>query len=131
MSEVMMKLGKYKFSLPTAAYQNLRRVNEWRWSSQARLGATPAQQYLGPGEETIDLDGGIYPHWQGGLGQIDAMKAEANKGEPLHLVDGLGFIWGKYCIKRISESQSAFLANGLPRKIEFEMSLVAYGEDRP
>ncbi len=130
MSEIMMKLGDYKFSVSTAAYQSLQRVHNWRWKLQERINRKPAQQFLGPGEETIDLDGTIYPHFKGGLGQVNAMRAEADKGEPLILVDGLGVVWGKYCIKRIAESQTHLTQYGAARKIGFQMSLVEYGEDK-
>lgn len=124
-----MALGSYRFSLSTAAYQKLERTASYRWQAQGRAGRKPAQQYLGPDAEEIELDGTIYPHFKGGLGQIPAMKAEAKKGEPLILVDGRGKVWGEWCIKQIVEGQSEFLVNGVPRKIDFKLSLVEYGED--
>ncbi|TAN71131.1 MAG: phage tail protein, partial [Magnetospirillum sp.] len=98
MTEVMMALGGYRFSLSTAAYQDLDRTNEYRWAAQERMGRRSARQFTGPGDETIALSGVILPHYRGGLGQLDAMRAEAGKGKPLMLVDGLGRVWGKYCI---------------------------------
>lgn len=126
-SLVMMGLGDYRFSLNTAAYQELSRSNSWRWPTVDRIGARPAAQYVGPGEETIRMSGKIYPYFSGGLGQLDAMRAEADKGVPLMLVDGTGQIWGKYVITQITEGQSTFFSNGKPRCIEFEVSLQAYG----
>lgn len=32
---VMMALGEYRFSLSTAAYNELKRVSEWRWAAPA------------------------------------------------------------------------------------------------
>jgi len=129
MTEIMMALGEYRFSLPTAAYQSLEKTSEWRWQEQDRLGRKPALQYTGPGSTKINMSGTIYPHYQGGLDQVGKMKAEADRGEPLGLVDGLGRVWGDFCIKQISETATKFDVQGIPRKIEFRLSLIEYGED--
>ena len=128
-SRVLIGLGTYRFSLATVAYQSLRRTTEHRWERQDRLGRRPALQYVGPGAETIDLEGVIYPHFKGGLGQIETMRVEAGKGEPLLMVDGLGFIHGDWCILRIVEGQRDFFSDGAPRAQTFELALEAYGED--
>lgn len=124
MARVMMSLGVYEFSLNTAAYQTLRRENSWRWASVPRLGGKAKQQFLGPNNETIELQGTIYPHEFGSADQVEQMEVVASTGEPQLLVDGLGFVWGYYCITRISEDRSVLFSNGLPRKIEFSLSLV-------
>lgn len=126
-SFVMMALGDFRFGLDTAAYQDLSRTNSWRWPSVERIGARPALQFVGPGEESISMSGQIYPHFRGGLGQISAMRAEADKGEPLLLVDGTGQVWGKYVITDIREGQKVFFSNGAPRVQDFDITLQAYG----
>lgn len=63
-----MALGTYRFSLSSAAYDGLRRSAAWRWPAQDRLGAHPVRQYVGPGEQSITLDGTIHPHYKGLLG---------------------------------------------------------------
>lgn len=126
---VMMKLGNFQFSLPTAAYQELEERHAWRWNKQGRLGRKPAHQYVGPDSGTIDMSGTIYPHFRGGLGQIKTLKAEGDKGEPLLMVDGFGKDWGKYCMLELSSKKTFFLANGIARKIEFSISLIEYGKD--
>lgn len=129
MADIMMALGDYRFSMDTAAYDRLRRVNAYRWTAQDRMGRRPAMQYAGPGRETVELSGTILPHYRGGLGQLDAMRDAAGGGEPLMLVDGRGIVWGKYVIEEISEEQSVFLRGGVPRKVGFSLRLSRYGED--
>lgn len=68
MLEIMMALGTYRFSLASAAYQNLTRSASWRWPAQDRLGSHPVLQYTGPGEQNIRFDGTIHPHYKGLLG---------------------------------------------------------------
>lgn len=130
MTEVMMKLGSdYQFALSTAAYSQLRRSCEYRWPSQDRLGRLPARQFTGPGADTIALEGVIYPHFKGGLGQIESMRKIAGKGKALRLVDSRGAHWELWCIERIEETRSVFFANGDPRRIEFNLTLGRYGEE--
>ena len=120
---VMMQLGAFQFGVNTAAYQGLSRSDEWRWPDQERFGQAPALQHTGPGATTITLDGILYPEWRGGLGQLDAMRAEAGKGRPLVLVDGRGQALGMWVIERVDESQSIFAAGGVARRVEFTLQL--------
>ena len=129
MTDVMMGLGDFKFSLSTAAYKTLRRSNEWRWVSVARFGRKPALQPTGAGTSNITMNGDIYPHYAGGLGQLDAMRAEAEKQEPLRLAVGNGRYWGQFVIVRINEGQSYLNESGQPRKQTFELELKEYGDD--
>ena len=128
-SSYLMKLGEYTFSIDSAAYQSLLRTTEYRWRSQSRIDRLPAQQFVGPGQDTLSLEGVIYPYFRGGLGQLDAMRQEAGKGEPLMLVDGTGFIWQQWVITQVEETQRILFEDGSPRKVEFRLQLTRYGED--
>ena len=126
---MMLALGPYRFSVNTRAYQSLKRSSEYRWPSIERIGKEPLLQAIGPGCDRIDLDGVIYPHFRGGLGQINAMRDSAAKQEPLMLINGQGNVLGRFVITQIEESQNTFLADGAPRKIEFRLSIERYGEE--
>ena len=93
MPEIMMALGDFRYALDTAAYDQLRRTDAYRWQGQDRLGRRPAQQFTGHGASTVELDGTIYPAFRGGLGQITAMREAADAGTPLEMVDGTGRVW--------------------------------------
>jgi phage protein U len=125
-STVLLALGAYRFSVANGAYQKFDRNSAWRWPAQERIGMAPAKQYLGPGEETISIDGVIYPHYRGGLRQIDQMRAQAGLGQPLPLVTGYGRYLGVYVIESIKETQDVLMSDGAPKKIEFNISLGAY-----
>ncbi|MFA5712135.1 phage tail protein [Mycolicibacterium sp.] len=130
MTEAMMMLGtEYMFSVSTAAYQSLRRSAAYRWPAQERIGRRPARQFVGPGDETMTLDGTIYPHYLGGIGQIERMREVAGRGDPLALVDGRGSNLGQWCIERVEETDTVFGADGRPRRMDFVLGLVRYGED--
>lgn len=125
----MLALGSFRFAVDTAAYQELTRATEYRWPAQPRLGRHPARQFAGPGEDTITLRGVVYPHHRGGLGQVDAMRAEAALGTPLRLVAGDGRVLGLWVIVRIDETQPAHWSDGAPRRQDFTIEIAAWGED--
>jgi phage tail protein len=131
MTKVMMMLGAYPFMLDTAAYQTLKRSSSYRWKEQARIGRKPGQQYIGPGADQVTLQGEILPHWKGGYGQIDAMRAQAARGKPLMMLEGYGgYVLGDWVILKIDETKSELMGNGAPRAIAFSMTLKEYGADQ-
>ncbi|WP_353621763.1 phage tail protein [Grimontia kaedaensis] len=120
---MMMMLGRYRFSVDTAAYEMASRDTGYRWKKHERLGVLPSLQFVGPGDDTLTLEGVLYPHYRGGLGQLTAMRREADKGEPLMLVEGSGYVLGRWVIERISETQRTFARDGTASKIRFVLSL--------
>ncbi|GFM34022.1 phage tail protein [Desulfovibrio subterraneus] len=128
MAGVMIKLGAYVFSLDTAAYQQLSRATAYRWQALERVNQLAALQFTGPGEDSISLNGVILPTFRGGLGQLDVMRAEAAKGEPLLMVDGRGYVHGRWVILSVNETQKTFERGGAPLQIEFSIRLRKYDE---
>ncbi len=129
MSDVMIGLGDYRFSIETAAYQSLTRTTRYRWQKQERVNRAPAHQFVGPGDNEIELKGTIHPHYKGGLGQLQAMRNEAGKGVALDMFDSMGHIHDLWCITEIEEQQTVFDRGGVPLKQEFRLRITFYGED--
>lgn len=127
-TRIMMKLGGYSFGIDTAAYQSLTRATKYRWAKHARPGKRPRWEWMGQDDETISLPGTIYTLHAGGLSQIDDMRAQAAKGDPLLMVDGYGAVHGYWCITSIRETKTHFLPGGAPQKITFSLELTYYGE---
>lgn len=128
-SVVMMGLGTFRFGVNRASYQNLKRVAEYRWTHLDRIGRDPAAQFLGPGVQTVTMDGVIYPHFRGGLRQVEGMRLAARAGQPMMLVDGLGFVLDQWVVTRVDEAKGVFMADGAPRRIAFTLTLQSYGDD--
>jgi phage protein U len=128
---IMMMLGSFKFSLSTAAYETFSHSTAYRWQAQERFGQLPAQQYTGPGEESITLSGVIFPQLAGGLHQVDSMRYYGSQGRPLQLVDGNGYVWGKWCILSVDENKEVFFSDGTARKQTFNMKICRYVDDIP
>lgn len=84
-------------------------------------------QFLGQGEDSINLDGVIFPYYKGGLGQVETMRTMAQAGQPLLLADE-SKAHEYWVIEEISETQTQFIGNAA-QKIEFSMRLSFYGAD--
>lgn len=126
---MMMALGPFRFGMTNGAYQQFARSAGYRWSKLDRIGREPALQYLGPDTQEVTIEGVIYPHYKGGLHQVDRMRLTAAPGLPLMMVDGLGWVWKRWVILRLEEHKSYFLRDGAPRKITFSLTLQSYGPD--
>jgi len=133
-----MLLGTVAFSVETSAYEQLQRNTQFQWASQSRLGhpvfkhlgiGGPAYQYIGPGDESINLNGTIFPQYKGGPLQISLIRLSAGLGIALPLIDGDGFIYGRWLIENVQETNSVFFSDGNPRKIDFSLVLKKYNED--
>ena len=132
MRTYMARLGAFEFGIDTAAFQSLQRQSAYQWKDQPRIGRKPAQQLTGVAADTISLSGVIYPHYRGGLSQVAQLREQAALGLPLPLIycDELaGQYLGLWCITEVGETRTVFFEDGSPRKIEFSLSLVEYGED--
>ncbi|KAB0529377.1 phage tail protein [Xanthomonas cissicola] len=120
---MMMSYGTFVFALDSAAYLQLQRQMSWRHATSERVGARAASQFLGPGDDTIDLSGLIAPELTGTRASLDTLRELAADGEPLPLVDGAGVVYGPYLLLAINETASLFFPDGTPRRVEFQLSL--------
>ena len=103
----MMMLGAFKFSLNTAAFQEVQRSTSWRWPAQERIGQHDALQFTGPGEDRVTFPGVIYPDFKGGTGQIESLRKIARAGKPVRLISAGGAILGLFVIESIDETASS------------------------
>ena len=126
---MMMCLGQFVFSLQTLAYQELQRQTAWRHASNSRIGARPASQFLGVGEETITLPGFLVPEY-GDYNALSEITAMADTGAAFALVDGLGRVHGQWVITDKSETGTLFDRNGQPKRVEFSITLRRVDDQR-
>ncbi|ENV09301.1 hypothetical protein F966_01957 [Acinetobacter higginsii] len=119
---MMMILGMFVFSIPTATYQSLQRSTTWNHVSNSRVGSMPAYQFTGKGEDTMTLDGSIVPQF-GSQMSITALRVMGDTGKSFPLIAGNGKIYGLWVIDSVDETQTYFFRDGTPRKIEFSLKL--------
>ena len=126
---MMMAFGMFIFSMHSLAYQTLNKQTSWRHGSQPRVGARPARQFLGPGDESISLPGWIAPGQVGSGMSLSMLRDMANTGKAYSLVDGLGVFHGVYIIESVTETGSHFNRFGQARRIEFNVELSRIDDD--
>lgn len=120
---MMMALGMFIFGLPTAAYQTLKRQTEWRHPSNSRMGAGPAYQFVGKGEDTFTLGGTIIPQLFGTTSSLRLLRRMGDTGKAYVMVDGIGTVHGAFIITGLDDEASMFMVNGLPQKVDFTLTL--------
>ena len=120
---MMLALGMFVFSLHTLAYQEMQRQTDWRHPSTARVGAQPARQFLGRGEDAITLPGLLLPELAGTALSLDALRQMADTGKAWPMVEGSGRLYGLWVIDSLTETRTLFFLDGTPRRIEFSLSL--------
>lgn len=127
---MMMSLGMFVFSLSTLAYQELQRQTDWRHPTTNRVGANPARQFVGKGEDTITMPGILLPELAGTAMSLDALRTMADTGKAYPLVEGTGRILGVWVIESISETRTLFFRDGAARRIEFSITLERIDDGR-
>lgn len=124
----LLLLGPFRFSLATAAYDELSRSSGYDWKEIERVGAGPALQYTGPKAETVTLRGRIIPGFTGGVEQVAQMRALAGLGQPLFMVDGMGRVHGNWVIESVADTGTAHFRDGYPRMVTFDLALKKYDD---
>ncbi|MGK3078844.1 phage tail protein, partial [Pseudomonas aeruginosa] len=105
---MMLSLGMFVFSLHTLAYQEFQRQTEWRHVSSSRIGAQPARQFIGRGDDAITLPGVLLPELAGSALSLDVLRQMADTGSAWPMVEGTGRIYGLWVIERVTETRTLF-----------------------
>lgn len=125
---MMLALGLFVFMRQTLPFQNMDRTSAFNWKDNARVGKRAAFQYIGPGEDTINIAGALYPELTGGVLSLAAVRLMAEQGRSWPLIDGTGMIYGMYVISSVTENGSEYYSDGSPRKINFTLKLTRVDE---
>jgi phage protein U len=126
---MLMTLGLFVWGIDTLAYQSLQRSTNWRYGRNNRIGKRAASQFIGPGEDSITLQGWVAAEL-GDTASIDTLRAMGDRGEPYILVSALGEVFGLWEIDELSTTDTLFYPNGKPRKIEFSLRLTRVDDDQ-
>jgi phage protein U len=126
---MLMALGMFIFDLPTLAHDELQRRASWRHARSARVGARDATQFVGPGEETINLSGAVYAEITDGRVSIDDLRTMAASGEAWPLLDGTGTVFGDFVIEAIDERHAYLMTDGRAQRIDFAIDLLRVADE--
>ncbi|MGV4733191.1 phage tail protein [Burkholderia pseudomallei] len=120
---MLMSLDQFVFSIKTAPFHELKRRRSWKHARRSRVGARDSSQYVGQGDDGVSLDGMVVPTQIGAIASIDELARMADFGDAYVLVDGMGNVYGAYVITALDETQRHHTPEGIPRRIEFTLTL--------
>lgn len=120
---MMMVLGLFVFELRTVPYQELQYQRSWRHATNSRVNRRASTQFLGPDNDTLTLSGVLLPEITGGRLSMLALEQMAELGKAWPLIEGSGTIYGMYVIEGLNQTKAEFFRDGMPRRIEFSLSL--------
>lgn len=126
---MLMSLGMFVFELPAIAYQELDRRTDWRHGQTSRVGARPANQFMGAGDDVVTLTGSI-PLEIGDLAALETLREMGDAGDAYPLVDGRGRVHGAHVLLDLAERQKNPLLDGTPRLTEFTLTLRHVDDDQ-
>lgn len=123
----MMQIGSVQFTPQGPGYDAFTHRARFEWPAQPRMGRRDALQFTGEGEETVEIQGVVYADYFGG---VDVPKQLRSLGRrPQMVVSGSGDVHGLWCVIEVSNVHTYSDAKGRPRKVEFTVTLSAYGPD--
>lgn len=127
---MLMALDMFVFEIGTLPFQELQRRFAWRFAEGDRFGVRPASQFLGPGEETAEFSGALYPgEGIGAWSSLDTLRALADEGAAYVLTSGTGDVWGDFVITGLDLRQGLFFVDGAARTGDFRLSLKRVDSD--
>jgi phage protein U len=128
-----MALGPFMFESLDFGYDGVRRNLSTQWADIQTVGGLNRLQWTGGDDDTVDVEGVIFPHEFGGLATLEGVRGAAAAGTVLPLVTLGGNVYGLYVIEGVSEDQSFHDETGRPRKDVFRIRLKRYtgGKDPP
>ncbi len=120
----LMALGMFLFAMDTLPFEELQHKTDWRHARSARVGARDATQFVGVGDETINLSGAAYSELTDGRASLDQLRDMADTGDAFPLLDGAGTIYGNFVITALDRRHAYLMADGTPRRIDFAVDLL-------
>ncbi|MDY9346699.1 phage tail protein [Escherichia coli] len=103
--------------------QELQYQRSWRHAANSRVNRRPSTQFLGPENDMLTLSGVLMPEITGGRLSLLALEQMAEQGKAWPLIEGSGTIYGMYVIEGLNQTKTEFFRDGMPRRIEFTLSL--------
>lgn len=127
----LLALGPHIFEILPLNYQRLEKETVAEWASVPRFGTTSARQFTGLGDDSMRIDGLLFPHEFGGRAEFEAIRATQAAGVPV-MMAGMGAatavrIFGLVVILAVSDEQTHIGPDGQGRVLSFSIDLAPYG----
>lgn len=117
------------FSLRNVPYSGISTAKNYRHAFNDRIGHRASQQFLGHGEDTINITGTLVPFVTGGRVALQLFQAQADSGMPLPLIESNGTAHGFYVITSMTTEEHEHVKDGRPKVIEYTISFKRVGDD--
>lgn len=128
---MLMTIGQFIFQPDTLTFDQIQRTRSWNYADNAVARGRKKRQFIGVGDETINLPFLIYQeHGFGRRQSIDDLATMAGMGHGYTLCDGSGYLYGVYTIDSIDETRQILMFNGIPRKIDGSIRLTRVDDDK-
>jgi len=123
---VVAALGPFAFQAHGFGLTNIGRNTDTSWASVSVAGGLDRLQWTGGSSDGVTISGVLFPHEFGGLSSLTGLRAAAEAGQPLMLVNLAGQIFGLHVIESITEDRTLLDRNGLPMRDSYKLSLKRY-----
>lgn len=128
----LLSLGPHIFQITELNFQSVKRSTEAKWPAIARFGTYPGRQFTGFGEDTIDIEGLLFPEEFNDREQYEALRATQAGRRPVSLLGwsiGSGTaaqLFGRVVILKIEDTQSRINRLGQGARVEYSVSLAPF-----
>lgn len=124
-------IGQFVFTPDDLSFTELQRQRAWNYADNSVASGRARKQFIGAGEDSLTLNGIVYQeHGIGSREAIEDLSDMASAGVGYVVMDGSGYLYGVYVIDNISENKSIMVFQGIPRKIDFSVTLKRVDDDR-
>lgn len=120
---MLMMIGPVKFQLVPMNVTSIGHGHETAWVEKPVMGTMPPVEWVGEGPETWTMQGKLFPHRFGGLGDLKVLQEARKSGLPQYMMRGDGAMMGWVVIERVSERSSFLDRGGVGRMIDFDLSV--------
>lgn len=133
----LLSLGPHVFQVTALNYQSMTRVTEAKWPAIARFGTYPGRQFTGFGEDSVTIEGLLFPHEFDDREHYEALRLTQAAKRPVTMMGwaagGVAAqIFGRVVILKIEDTQSRIDRAGQGRRVEYTLTLAPFhGEGKP
>ncbi|GHB34148.1 hypothetical protein GCM10007094_24030 [Pseudovibrio japonicus] len=120
--------GPFRLTITGYSFNELVRTTSGRVVSAPVLQAPMPTHLLGAGEDTISLVSTLYPRAQAPMvmAQVAGIRAAIKHQTPFMMLHISGLIFGRYVGVSLKEKHSYIDVNGIPNKVDCELTLKRY-----
>lgn len=120
---MLMMIGPISFEVAPLSLMDHGHAHEAVFAEKAVIGAAPALEWTGEGQETWTIRARLFPERFGGIDALAALYAARRSGLPQYLMRGDGRMMGWVVIDRVNERSSYLDRSGVGKVIEIDIAV--------